>query len=186
MHKKGYLRVVASTFNPLRFISSFVVSGKALSEELWRLKIQQDHLLGKIIQPHWNEWLDDLSKLIYILPCFLLQCFRYPVTMRQVFLLKTDRRHCSFVTSETRLAPMKTKLVPVKTISLPKLLLNVAVLEIRLDRVIIKEVHLIIQNITFWTDSVLVLQYIRNGFKIHFTKQVTEIKEETLLNNDAT
>ena len=59
---------------------------------------------------------------------------------------------------------MKTKLAPVKTISLPKLLLNVAVLEIRLDKVIIKEVHLTIQNTTFWTDSVLVLQYIRNGF----------------------
>ena len=81
---------------------------------------------------------------------------------------------------------MKTKLAPVKTISLPKLLLNVAVLEIRLDKVIIKEVHLTIQNITFWTDSVFVLQYIRNGFKIYSANQVTEIKEETLLNNEAT
>ena len=81
---------------------------------------------------------------------------------------------------------MKTKLAPVRTISLPKLLLNVAVLEIRLDKVIIKEVHLTIQNTTFWTDSVLVLQYIRNGFKIYSTNQVTGIKEETLLNNDAT
>ena len=81
---------------------------------------------------------------------------------------------------------MKTKLAPVKTISLPKLLLNVAVLEIRLDKVIIKEVHLTIQNTTFWTDSVLVLQYIRKGFKIYSTNQVSGIKEETFLNNDAT
>ena len=98
------------------------------------------------------------------------------------FYLK-HRPHCTFVTSKTRLAPMKTKLSPVKTISLPKLLLNVAVLEIRLDKVIIKEVHLTIQNTTFWTDSVLVLQYIRNGFKIYSTNQVTGIKEESLLNN---
>ena len=39
MHKKGYLRVVASIFNPLRFIASFVVSGKTVLKELWRLKI---------------------------------------------------------------------------------------------------------------------------------------------------
>ena len=37
---------------------------------------------------------------------------------------------------------MKIKLVPAKSISLPKLLLNVTVLEIRLDKVIIKEVDL--------------------------------------------
>ena len=78
---------------------------------------------------------------------------------------------------------MKTKLAIVKAISLPKLLLNAVMLEIRLDKVIIKEVDLPIQNITFWTDSVLVLQYIRNGFKIYSANQVTEIKEETLLIN---
>ena len=101
------------------------------------------------------------------------------------FYLK-HRPHCTFVTSKTRLTPMKTKLSPVKKLSLPKLLLNVAVLEIRLDKVIIKEVHLTIQNTTFWTDSVLVLQYIRKGFKIYSTNQVSGIKEETFLNNDAT
>lgn len=70
-------------------------------------------------------------------------------------MLKTDRLHCSFITSKTSLAPTKTKLAPVKTISPPRLLLNAAVLKIRLDEVIINEVDLPIQNITFWTDSVL-------------------------------
>ena len=44
---------------------------------------------------------------------------------------------------------MKTKLAIVKAISLPKLLLNAEMLEIRLDKVIIKEVDLPIQNIPF-------------------------------------
>ena len=78
---------------------------------------------------------------------------------------------------------MKTKLAIVKAISLPKLLLNAVMLEIRLDKVIIKEVDLPIQNITFWTNSVLALQYNRNGFKIYSANQVTKIKEETLLIN---
>ena len=99
------------------------------------------------------------------------------------FLLRTDGPHCSFVMSKTRLTPMKTKLAIVKAISLPKLLLNTVMLEIRLDKVIIKEVDLPIQNITFWTNSVLALQYIRNGFKVYSGNQVTEIKDETLLIN---
>ena len=81
---------------------------------------------------------------------------------------------------------MKTKRAPVKTISLQKMLLHAAVLEIRLEKVILKKVDLPIQNITFRPNSVLVPQYIRNAFKIYSENQVTEIKEETLPINGAT
>ena len=36
--KRNILKVVASIFDPLRFISSFVVSGNVLLQELWTLK----------------------------------------------------------------------------------------------------------------------------------------------------
>ena len=71
------------------------------------------------------------------------------------FQFKKDKPHCSFVMA-------KNRLIPIKTVSLPRLELNVAVLGIRLYKSINKELDLPIYKTTFWRDSTLVLQYLRN------------------------
>ena len=76
----------------------------------------------------------------------------------------------------------KNRLAPIKTISLPRLELNAAVLGVRLYVMIIKKINLPIQNVIFWTDSTLVLQYLRNQrhrFKVYVANRVTEILEMT-------
>ena len=59
--------------------------------------------------------------------------------------------------------------------------LNAAVLGVRLYKLIITKVDLPIQNIAFWTDSMLVLRYNQNEThrKVYIANHVTEIKEET-------
>ena len=171
--RRNILKIVALIFSPMGFISPFVVSGKVLLQELWRLKIEWDKLLDERIQTYWNEWFKSLSKInaVQIPRChhalgylasdvqLHIFCDASEVAHATVaylkFLFKTDKPHCSFFMSKTRLAP-------IKTISLPRLELNAAVLGVKLYKLIIKEVDLPIQNITFWTDSVLVFQYIRN------------------------
>ena len=71
------------------------------------------------------------------------------------FEFELGKPHCSFVM-------LKSRLAPIKTILLPHLELNAAALGVRLHTMIIKEINLPIQNILFWTDSTLVLQYLRN------------------------
>ena len=76
----------------------------------------------------------------------------------------------------------KNRLAPIKAISLPRLELNAAVLGVRLYTMIIKEIKLSIQNVFFWTDSTLGLQYLRNErhrFKVYVANGVTEILEMT-------
>ena len=56
--------------------------------------------------------------------------------------------------------------------------LNAAGLGVRLYTIIIKETNFPIQNVFFWTDPTLVLQYLRNKrhrFKVYVENSVTEI-----------
>ena len=66
-----------------------------------------------------------------------------------------------------------------KTISLLRLEVNTAVPGLRLDTMIIKEINLLIQNLFVWTDSTLVLQYLRNE-RHRFRVYVANINMEIL------
>ena len=74
----------------------------------------------------------------------------------------------------------KNKVARIKTVSLPRLELNAAVLVIRIYKSIIKELDLPIYKTTFWADSPLVLQYLRNEtqrFKTYAANRTAEILE---------
>ena len=91
------------------------------------------------------------------------------------FKFELEKPRCSFVI-------LKSRLIPIKTISLSRLELNAAVLGGRLYTMIIKEINLSIQNVLLWTDSTLVLQYLKNQrhrFKVYVANGVTEILEIT-------
>ena len=75
----------------------------------------------------------------------------------------------------------KSKFAPIKTTTVPRLELNdAAVMAVRMYRVLVHELDLPIHKSYLWTDSMLVLQYIRNctkRFKIFVANRVTEILE---------
>ena len=74
-----------------------------------------------------------------------------------IFEFELEKSHCSFAMSKSILAP-------IKTILLTHLEVNAAVLGVRLYTMISKEISFPIQNVFFWTDSTLVLQYLSTTF----------------------
>ena len=62
---------------------------------------------------------------------------------------------CSFVIGKARLAP-------IKQMSIPRLELSGAVLACRLYGFLTNELEITIDQVTFWTDSMIVLGYIKN------------------------
>lgn len=59
----------------------------------------------------------------------------------------------------------KTRVSPLKHITIPRLELTAAILAVKVDRMLRKELHLPLTDLTFWTDSTSVLKYIHNQTK---------------------
>ncbi|XP_068738913.1 uncharacterized protein [Montipora capricornis] len=66
--------------------------------------------------------------------------------------------HCSFVIGKSRLAPLKA-------ITIPRLELSAAVVFVKLDNMIRRELGLPIEESIFWSDSTSVIQLIQNQSK---------------------
>ncbi|XP_064619472.1 uncharacterized protein LOC135482921 [Lineus longissimus] len=76
----------------------------------------------------------------------------------------------------------KTHVVPLKTVSLPRLELQGAVLALRLSKTLVRELDIGELKRKFWTDSAIVLRYVKNTtkrFKPFVANRVAEILSET-------
>ena len=69
-----------------------------------------------------------------------------------------ERIHCTFLIRKSHVAPLRPMTVP-------RLELSAAVLAAQLDRTVREELDIQINQLTFWSDSTCVLQYIRNQSK---------------------
>ena len=86
---------------------------------------------------------------------------------------KTGKIHCSLVMSKSRVAPMKYT-------SIPRLELAAAVLSVRMAGIIKKELAIDFVSEYFWTDSKVVIGYIRNTqgkFKTFLANRMQQIRE---------
>ena len=85
------------------------------------------------------------------------------------------RIHCSFIVGKARVAP-------IKAVSIPKLELTAAVVSVRLEQLVRKELCLINCKFFFWTDATAVLQVIKNAskrFPIFVANRIAIIGEHT-------
>ena len=85
------------------------------------------------------------------------------------------RIHCSLLLGKSRVNPKKF-------VSIPRLELTAAVLSVKMACLLKKELNLGEVNLYFWTDSKVVLGYIRNDtrrFKTFVVNRIYQIKENT-------
>ena len=86
-----------------------------------------------------------------------------------------DSIHCSFIMGKARNAPIKFT-------TIPRLELQAAVLATRLNKMLRKQLDLPIQQTRYWTDSEIVLHYLKNekrGFQTYVANRVEEIRENS-------
>nr|CAB3263161.1 uncharacterized protein LOC104265735 [Phallusia mammillata] len=175
--RRGLLSALSSLYDPLGFVAPCTLGAKLLLQGLCKRGVGWDDCILESEATQWSEWLGRLPKLhdLCLPRCFKPDDFgdvqswelhhfadASSVAYGAVCYLRIvdvgSRVHCVFLVGKCRLAPLKT-------VSIPRLELTAAVLSVKLDEMMRRELGLPVHRSVFWTDSTAVLQSIRNSKK---------------------
>ena len=174
--RRGLLSVVSSVYDPMGFVSPFILGGKRHFQELCRMKLGWDDPILESIAGSWGRWLNDLPGLKHLdIPlCIIPLDFEVDTAQLHHFadaseyaygavtylkLTSTNgEAHSSFMMSKARLAPLKPTTVP-------RLKLAAAAEAVRLDKTLRRELEISIDGSVFWSVSMIVLWYLQHEEK---------------------
>ncbi|XP_064641320.1 uncharacterized protein LOC135496114 [Lineus longissimus] len=193
--RRGVLSILSSVYDPLGLVSPFVLEARMIFEDLCRAKLTWDEEMPREHLERWSRWREDLPRLAnFSVPPCLRSDELGTVIHSQLhhfadasqgglgatsYLRQEDvngRVHCSLVMSKAKLAPLKTT-------TIPRLELTAAIEAVKLDKLLRSELEIQISESVFWTDSMIVLFYIKNESKRYQTfvaNRVAKIHESTV------
>ncbi|MEE9353165.1 MAG: hypothetical protein V3U94_01940, partial [Candidatus Thorarchaeota archaeon] len=172
--RRGILSTIASLYDPLGFVAPFVLNGKHILQEMCKHGSSWDEPLADDLRPRWEHWRNDLVGLgeLDIPRCYQAPGFGMAKKVElhhfsdasssgygqcSYIRLVDDKNtvHCSLVIGKSRVAPLKVT-------TIPRLELTAAVVSAKVSRVLVEELEYDHVQYYFWTDSKIVLGYIRN------------------------
>ena len=191
--KRNVLKKISTLFDPLGFLSPFIIRAKMIMQEMWIAGTGWDDLLSDELTRKINLWFSELGQL---------QDLRIPRCLQQKKEAKEINLH-TFVdasqgaygavvyvrveykdqTVSVRLVAAKTKVAPLQSVGIPRMELMGACLGVKLTQSIVKVLLIPIQYVVFWCDSTSVLWWIRGHGKIFKPFVANRIGELQLLTN---
>lgn len=192
--RRGILSVVSSMYDPLGFVAPVILPAKSLLQSLCKQQYGWDEVISNADCIVWQGWIKELACLrtISVPRCFKPSEFGTVVNVQLhhfsdaseygygavSYLRIVDDKgiiSCSFVLGKSRVTPLKV-------VSIPRLELTAAVVAVKLNCLIRNEIEYPIHDTIYWTDSTVVLQYIRNEsrrFQTFVANRVAMIHEES-------
>ncbi|XP_028404107.1 uncharacterized protein LOC114526786 [Dendronephthya gigantea] len=184
--KRTVLSAIASLYDPLQFLSPFVIRAKILMQEIWTEGLKWDDVLLEALKAKWNCWtfeLPDLSKVS------LPRCLRLSDPDIVELHLFSDASQDAYgsvaylvgrykdLPFTSRIVASKSRVAPLKAVTILRLELLGAVLSSQLS-VSISHV-LTIDRIVFWTYAENVYYWVRNQsrlFKPFVANRIAEVQ----------
>lgn len=142
--KREVLKVVMSLFDPLGFVSFFLVHGKMLMQDIWASGINWDEKIGEQLQTRWRQWITCFPQLnnLRIPRCYFSSSFPKNLDQMEIHVLvdASDSAYACVAyyrleaehSVQVSLICSKTKVAPLKVLSIPRLELKAAVLGVRM------------------------------------------------------
>ncbi|KRY46310.1 hypothetical protein T03_7423 [Trichinella britovi] len=167
--KRSLLSIVFKIFDPLGWLSPFVVRVKILLQRLWQQGVDWDSTLEETMWQNWRSEVMSLSR-IRVPRCitpgkpkrkFELHAFcdASESAYGSVVYLRTV---CVDGEISSRLVMAKSRVAPVKRVTIPRLELLAALVSARLVRYVGQQLSLKIDEIVCWSDSEVALSWIKS------------------------
>ena len=193
--KRGILKRVAMVFDPMGFVSPYLLRAKHLLQQLWTLKYDWDDPLKGTELDTWEAWLSELQdlELTEVPRSYKPHNADEDIVMYELHVF-TDASEIAFgavaylrlVRSDgapsTAFVMSRSRLAPLKQLTIVRLELQGAVLGARLAAFVRKELDYPLKRVCYWTDSKVVLQFLRNEsrrFHTFVANRISEIQELT-------
>ncbi|XP_078608417.1 uncharacterized protein LOC144880226 [Branchiostoma floridae x Branchiostoma japonicum] len=173
--RRGILSVVSSFYDPLGIVAPALLPPKMILQDLCKESLGWD---DEIPEKHFNAWqgwesdLQLLSSKFEVDRCLKPRGFGTPTSVQLHHFADASEvgyGTASYVRMENQegkvhcaLLVGKSRVTPLKKITIPRLELNAAVVAVRVDSMLKRELDLKVDRTHFWTDSTTVLKYINN------------------------
>lgn len=179
--KREALSAVMSLYDPLGLLSCYSITGKILLQRLWREKIGWDEALPREFALEFMSWLKQMNVVSEL---HLPRCYDpdQEAVKKQlhVFVDASETAYAAAVfwrlekedgTANVVLVAAKAKVAPLRTQTIPRLELQAAVIGARLAATVQAGHRWTTDEVTYWTDSRTVQQWIRND-NVRYTPYV--------------
>jgi hypothetical protein len=189
--RRGILSMVSSVYDPLGFVAPFVLTAKKILQELCREQITWDDSLPEEYHKRWLKWRGQLKDIEEIVVHRCLHPGNFgSITSTQIHVFSDA---CSYGygsvaflrlvsddgTIHTAFLMGKSRVAPLKATTIPRLELTAATVSVKLGRLILKELDMDIDSITYHTDSTTVLHSLNNKkkrFPVFVANRIAQIQ----------
>lgn len=192
--KRIVLSLIARIFDPLGLLAPVIVKAKIFMKQLWKLNSTWDDPLPREIASEWREFAENLKCLPTIKIDRWIQTKRNASIQLHLFCdasvnafgvaayVRNTDEHGNVTTN---IIASKSKVTPIKQLTIPRLELCAAFMLTKLLtrlRKTIRHTHLRPEDIWLWSDSQIVLHWIKgdpNRWKVFVSNRIVKILEKT-------
>ena len=193
--KRGILSAIGSLYDPLGIAAPVGLTGKLLQRKYFKIaakaNLNWDDPLPDQYEQEWNSWIKELFELSSIrLPrCYHVPDFGEVVLSELHVFCDASQESIGHVVYLRQISNVGTisvsfvygnsKLAPRAALTVPRLELCAALNSVRSANFIMSELDLNLPKVVFYTDSNVVLGYLRNRTR-RFSRYVTSRVQEIL------
>ncbi|XP_041460999.1 uncharacterized protein LOC121412159 [Lytechinus variegatus] len=192
--RRGVLSTVMSVYDPLGLLAPLLLPGKIILQDLCRTSAAWDDPLPDLLQDRWNKWKTDILQLerVSVDRCYKPEDFGEVKNVELHHFCDASNLgygHCTYLRMingrgkvHCTLVLGKSRVSPIKTVTVPRLELTAAVLSVKMSAFLQAELDLKIDREVFWTDSRVVLGYIKNEtrrYHVFVANRVRQIRDES-------
>ncbi|XP_036327139.1 uncharacterized protein LOC118739735 [Rhagoletis pomonella] len=187
--KRAILSAIAKLFDPLGWLAPIIIVAKILMQNIWLEGTDWDETVSSTTLDRWQNFTQHYNEIdkvriprwVYFSPTDEIQIHGFCDASEKAYAASVYMRVKRDSKVFINLLLAKTRVAPVKTISLPRLELCGAVLLAEIVDSIINNLKLGHINIHLWTDSTIVLAWIRKppcSWSTFVAHRITKIVEK--------